>query len=646
MSRVKQKKVMSGVDAGSFLKTVRPFSDLGDDQFKRIAKKLTEAFYPEGTVILSQGLTEVNALHLIKSGGVKIYLKDEEDAEVLQEYRGPGDYFGALGIIMDTRANLFVESAEDTHCVLIPRKDFETLLETDPVVCLFFLRSFCGRYIHSAHFELQKKDDWSRTDGGGLFLFSQDVGSVIKAKLHTCLSTDTAREAAAKMAEFGIGSLLVKGDDGKIEGIITDKDLRTKVVAKGLDCDEPVRSIMSSPVQTAPSEAVCFDALFSMLKNRIHHLGVRRNDEIVGMITAHDILLLQGASPIFLFREIASQTEIERLFHIPKKIPGVVRRLIEEGARASNVNRLITVLNDQILERILTLLIKEMGTPPVPFCWMVMGSEGRKEQTFKTDQDNAIVFEDVEGKTDQEKTQIRQYFLSLADEAVHHLAACGYALCKGNIMASNPDWTQSLSVWKGLFDRWVFSPDPEEVLKSTIFFDFRPAFGKAELAFTLREHLLRKTMQEKLFIHHLAKDCVSNRAPLSLLKKFVVNKGGKYKGRLDLKTKGLTPFVDFARLMCLSNGLRPTNTLERIQALSEHKALSDEFANRIVESYEFQMQLRIVHQLQNMGAGKEPDNCIDPSELSDIERLTLKKAFQVIDDVRSFLANYFHLNLG
>jgi CBS domain-containing protein len=506
----------------------------------------------------------------------------------------------------------------------------------------FFLKSFSTRYIHSAHFALQNTKR-SQRDENSLFLFSQDVAGVVKGKLHTCLPTDTVKDAAAKMARYGIGSLLVKTDDGTVLGILTDKDLRNKLVAKGLSSLEPVQSIMSSPIKTTSSEAVCFDALFSMLKNRIHHLAVQKDGDIIGMITAHDIMLLQGASPLFLFKEISAQREIQGLYQIPRQFPGVVSRLIDEGAKASNINRMITVLNDQILDRLLTILIQDLGTPPVPFCWMVMGSEGRKEQTFKTDQDNAIIYEDVKPR---DREWIHAYFMTLAEEAVHHLAACGYALCKGNIMASNPDWTQSLTDWKKTFDHWIFSPDPKEVLHSTIFFDFRPAFGNADLAYSLREHLLGRTLAEKVFIHHLARDCQSARSPLSLLKKISVEKGGAHRGHIDLKTKGLTPFVDFARLMSLDNGLPATNTLERIQSLQDQAAISDEFAKKITESYEYQMQIRLIHQMGQIEKGESPDNYINPSVLSDIEYNTLKRAFKVIDEMQSFIENRFHLNLG
>lgn len=627
----------------TFLKTVRPFSALTEDQIIKVSRFLEEKSYPKGTLILKEGKTDIEALHIIQSGGVKLYLKDLENREILKEYRGSGDYFGALGIIMDTRANLSVETVEDTACILVPKKRFLEFLHTNPQISVFFLKSFCKRYIHSAHSEIDGKEERVKA-GNALYLFSQDVGSVMKGTLQTCLPDDTAQAAAQKMAKYRIGSLVVRNAASKVEGIITDKDLRAKLVSKGLGADEPVSSIMTSPVKTISSQEVCFDALFSMLKNRIHHLGVERGGEIVSVITSHDILLLQGASPIFLFREIAAQTRIEGLYPIPKSFPPIVRRLMADGAKASNINRVITVLNDQILDRILSLLIEEMGTPPVPFCWLVMGSEGRKEQTFSTDQDNAIIFEIPDGFAEEKAA--RAYFLDFAERAVKHLAACGYALCNGDIMASNPKWNLSLPEWQQLFDHWIFSPDPEELLHSTIFFDFRAAFGKMELAHALRQHLVRRAEREKVFIHHLAKDCLATRPPLSFFKHFVLEKEGKNKGLIDLKGKGLIPFVDFARVMCLDHGMIATNTLERIKSLEENNAIPENLALKIKAAYETQMELRLFHQLKRIQDGQQPDNYLKPSELSEMERHTLKDAFLVIGEMQSFLKNRFHLNLG
>lgn len=631
------------VTAASFLKTIAPFRDLSNDAFEALANTLTLATFPRGTVIFAQGKTPIDSLYLIRSGSVALYLRDEKDIKRRNEYRGSGDYFGALGIITQSLANLTVEVIKDTECVLIPREAFLELLTTHPRFSLYYLHAFCEKYIQPAHLELKAAPRSEEADRAPS-IFTQSIDKLVKGGVHSCLPTTTVQDAAAQMAEFRIGSVFVQSPEGELKGIVTDKDIRTKLVAKGLGCEEPVQSIMSSPVISIDGNALCFDALFTMIKHHIHHLAVERTGLPFGIITSHDIMTLQGDSPIFLFREISAQKEIEGLYPIPKAFAAVVGRLMTQGVKASHLNRIITVLNDQILARILDFLIMELGPPPVPFCWMVMGSEGRKEQTFSTDQDNAIIYDDSDGGPNDET--LRGYFLELAKVAVKHLAECGYRLCKGDMMASNPLWTKPLSSWKRLFDTWIFSPDAKEVLYSTIFFDFRAGFGSVQLADELRGHLLKRTAAEKVFIHHLARDCMEMRPPLSMFKQFKVEKEGPHKGQIDLKERGLTPFVDFARLMCLDHGLPPTNTLERLEALRKGAFISHEFAARVMEAYEFLMELRLREQLEEIHAGQEPDNHIGPSDLSELDQRALKKAFSLIGEAQSFMAAHFHLNLG
>jgi CBS domain-containing protein len=307
----------------------------------------------------------------------------------------------------------------------------------------------------------------------------------------------------------------------------------------------------------------------------------------------------------------------------------VVRGLIGEGAKAGNITQMIAILNDHILGRMLTLLEQEMGVPPVPYCWLLLGSEGRREQTFKTDQDNAILYGDPVDEAEQKAAET--YFKAFAAKAIDHLVNCGYPLCPGEIMAINPRWCQPLSVWKKYFEHWVAAPDPQELLHATIFFDFRAGFGETQLAEDLRTHLNRQIAGRELFLFHLARQCMATRVPLSFFKNFIVEKDGEHKNRLDIKRQGLTPFVNFARVLALKCGVKETNTLARLKALMEGEWIQGELWSSASEAYELQMQQRLVHQLQQIEDGILPDNHIHPADLSDLERRMLKDAFAVIE---------------
>ncbi len=410
-------------------------------------------------------------------------------------------------------------------------------------------------------------------------------------------------------------------------------------MAAGLDYHQPVSAIMNSPVLSVLSQSLCFDVLLKMMTTGIHHLAVERAGRIIGVVTSHDIMLLQGHSPYYLFKEIRGQEQIVGLYPLAQKIPEVVRGLIGEGAKAGNITQMIAILNDHILGRMLTLLEQEMGPPPVSYCWLLLGSEGRREQTFKTDQDNAIIY--ANPVSDSENQAAVTYFAAFAAKAIDHLVNCGYPLCPGEIMAINPRWCQPLSVWEGYFSHWVTAPEPQELLNAIIFFDFRAGFGDASLADSLRTHLNRQVVGRDPFLFHLARQCQETRAPLSFFKNFIVERDGEHKNRLDIKRQGLTPFVNFARVLSLKFGVKETNTLARLKALIDGEWIPEDLWSTASEAYELQMQQRLVHQLRQIEAGILPDNYIDPADLSDLERRMLKDAFAVIERLYSVLERLY-----
>ncbi|XOF32597.1 MAG: DUF294 nucleotidyltransferase-like domain-containing protein [Candidatus Electrothrix sp. YB6] len=623
-----------------FLAKIMPFNELDHETLSRVARHVKVDFFPKGTRMLHAGETEITHLYLIQQGGAKSFIVDDEGEVTLKDYRGEGDYIGALGLIRDTKATLHVETVEDTFCFLLPKAVFLDLINTQPGFSQYYLKSFSEKFVVNAYAEL-RRHKMTRRGEENLYLFSMQVGDVINKPLRTIPADSTIQQAAQKMAEFRISSLLIhQPDDTKnIIGIITDRDLTGKVLAPGLAYTEPVSRIMSSPVCTLLSQSTCFDALLKMMSSSIHHIAVERRGKITGIVTSHDIALLQGISPYSLFKEIGKQRTIAGLYPLSRKIPGIIRNLIKEGAKAGNISRMISILNDQILERLLTLLEMELGEPPVPYCWLLLGSEGRREQTFKTDQDNAILYEDP--ADEQQRRAAEEYFACFARKAIDHLVECGYPLCPGEIMAVNPKWCQPFSVWRKYFDAWVSTPDPQELLNAAIFFDFRAGFGRACLADELRQYLNALTEREEVYLLHLANQCLANRTPLSFFRNFIVEKDGEHKNKLDIKLQGLTPFVNFARVLALRYNVRETNTLARLHVLAQENILHEELWAEAADAYEMQMLLRIIHQLHQLEAGLQPDNHISPDKLSGLEKQMLRDAFEVIDRLHGVLKTMF-----
>ncbi|MBI5250011.1 MAG: CBS domain-containing protein [Desulfomonile tiedjei] len=620
------------------LRKTLPFSELDKGVLESVATKCLIDFFPRGTLIFKQDVTDVSYFHLIQKGGVKIYLTSSDTVTTLKDFGGEGETFGALPMVRGHKADLNVETVEDTFCFLLEKDVFLELVREHPGFAQYYLETFSKDLMFSAYAELRCERIRAKSRDS-CYLFNYQVRDIIKTRPEVVPSSTMVREAASTMTRLGIGSLLVRDDADGLMGIVTDKDLRMKVVAAGLDHHSPVRQIMTGPVHTIPAQASCFDALLKMMKDQVDHLAVEHRKEIVGIITSHDIMVFQGVSPLYLFREAVSQRSIQGLCEMSRKIPNLVRALAEQGAKAGDITRMVTLLNDKILSGILNLIQKDIGPPPVPFCWLALGSDGRKEQIFRSDQDNALIYEDPKDKWERQAADA--YFETLAREAVDNLLASGYPRCKSDIMASNPRWRKPRSVWEKYFNDWISSPEPREFCLALTFFDFRPGPGDKTIGDSLRKQVVSQAERHHIFMVHIAEDCLQNWPPLSFFRNFIVEKDGRHRNRLDLKARGVLPFVNFARLMALRHGISETNTLARLRLLSEEGCLSRQFYLEAREAYEFLTQLVLVRQLEMVECGTVPDGFVDPSDMSDLEKKMLKEVFAVIDRMLSHIKQEF-----
>ena len=372
-----------------------------------------------------------------------------------------------------------------------------------------------------------------------------------------------------------------------------------------------------------------------MIKHNIHHILVIKEGKLKGVLTNHDLMVLQGSSPLSFAKDLESQQTIEGLVPVSVKINRVVGLLLKEGARASNITKIITELNDRLVRKVLEIAEKKFGSPPLPYCLLSLGSEGRKEQTFKTDQDNAIIFADPE--TTSQEEEARCYFAGFTTFVLESLLRCGFPPCPADYMASNPKWCQPLRTWRRYLTDWIASPTSDALMNSLTFFDFRPVHGENVLAEDLRTYLIGILKDQKVFLGHLANMAIKNSPPIGFFKSFVVEKDGVHKNELNLKVKGVAPLVDIIRLFALERGVRETSTLERLDALRGSHTIVQEYADEFEHALEFIMLLRIHHQFAQMSAGGAPDNFINPKGLSNLEKRSLKDAFQLITTVQDLI---------
>lgn len=478
-------------------------------------------------------------------------------------------------------------------------------------------------------------------------LFVMPARDFVKGSPVTCTTETTVTEVARLMSRRGAGAAVVTAADGRPIGIVTDRDLRRKVVAEARDPQATaVSQIMSAPVVTVDPDASAFEALVEMTRRDIHHLPLVANGRLVGVVASDDLVFAQAAHPVTLAREIGRGESVAELHDAAGRVTGLVRRLVEEGGAAHEVARLVTELNDRLVLRALTLVLRALAAdegarPPGAFCWLAFGSEGRREQTLRTDQDNGLVYADAE----EAPGPAAAFYRRLSERMTAALVEIGFPPCPGRIMASNPEWCQPLSVWRRYFDRWMGETTPEHVLAASIFFDLRPLGGEEDLGDRLVQHIGATAPKETLFLRRMAKDVVDDGLPLGLFGRVVVERRGAHRGAVDLKRGGSRQLVGAARVHALAQGLGETNTVDRLRASVARGIHTEAETRDIVAAYQHLLRLRLTHQLDQLDRGEGVDNHVRVDELSRADALLLRDALRLVAEVQRRVRHHYGTDL-
>ncbi len=616
-----------------FIKKVPPFQFLDEDTLRKITEDVSMDFYPKGTTIVYQDGPLGEYIRVIKKGAVKVTIGFSEAEEVVIDYREEGELIGYLALLNSSKSKANVVAIEDTVCYLLRVDVIAELMKVNPQVNEFFQKSFLNKFLDKAYKELHSKN--RPYNIGWNLLYTTSIDEVGSKKVVTAPQDISIREAATIMSMNKISSVVLVNDNNMPVGIITDRDLREKVVAKGRNFDSPAKDIMSLPFLRVDAQETLFEALLKMIKHNVHHLPIVKDGAVTGILTNHDVILFQGTSPIALAKDIESQKDIDGLAPLALRIENIVNLLLHENLRATNIGRVIAELNDRVISKVIEIAELKYGKPPVPYCWIVFGSEGRKEQAYKTDQDNAIIYKDPD--TNSEDIEVKKYFAEFTTFIHEQLLKCGFPICPVNYVASNPKLCQSLKVWKRNYADWILELRNGSIMHSPIFFDFRPVYGDFDLAYKLREEINYYLREQRVFFGYIANRAVRNMPPLGFLKTFVVEKSGEYKDKLNLKTKGIAPIVDMIRLFALEKQVNETSTLERIEVLKDKHQIVAEYAEELVHSLEFLMMLRMRNQFEQIKQRSPVDNFIDPETLTNLEKKTIKEAFNVISKVQDLL---------
>lgn len=606
------------------LRRQAPFSTMAEDELLWLVRQLSVSYFARDAVLLEPATSPPDALFIIKQGTVTGATASGQT--VLQ--LAAGEMF-PLGALLAGRgaANRYIAST-DTFCYLLPAAGFHALLAKSPE-----FHDFCTRRIGSLLEESQRAvqseyalalDDESR--------FSRPLSSLVR-RAPLCVRADTPlADALAAMEGGRVGSVVVADSAGRPVGILTLKDVLARVTLAGVPLASPISAVMTPDPATLPADAPVADALVLMARQGIHHIPLVEDGKLAGVVSEKDVFALRRLSVEGITSAIMRCEDAARLPGLARDIGDLAHSLLAQGMDAENLTAIISSLNDRLTERIIALESeRDAALAGLRWCWLALGSEGRMEQTLATDQDNALIFAEASEKQ-------REALIAFAQRVNARLDACGFPLCKGDIMAGNPKWCMPAAGWRQQFSQWIEHGSPEALLNASIFFDFRSLAGDASLALDLRAWLNDAARKNPRFLHQMAGNALRNRPPLGVVRDFVLSEDDAHPHTLDLKLNGATPFVDAARIFALAAGSPQTNTAKRLRAAAPALNIPDSELADWNRAFHFLQLLRLRHQHGQQRAGQTPDNHLDPDTLNPLDRRILKEALRQARKVQARLA--------
>lgn len=598
------------------------FRSLPDAELSRVAARVrVERFAPNADILIHGGAPSPG-LYVIRAGNVDLLREDERGVQVFDTL-GVGEVFGQVSLIRNQPPIVTVRAREATQVYLVPAATFNQLRRDYPDFARFFATSAVERL--QTPLRLQQS-------AASPMLFQTRLGDLVHRDPVMVRPNASVREAALVMRDQNVSCLVV---DTQPPGILTDSDLRNQVLAVGLSDATPVAQVMCAPAQTLPADNLVFEGLMLMLERGFNHLPVTNGQgRVIGVITHTDILRQESRSPLFLPSQLQRARTIDDLRAYTRQVAQTVGALLDASARVSDIGRVVAVAHDALLVRLLTDAEASLGPPPCPYAWLVLGSEGRYEQTLRTDQDNALVY------AESALPEAEAYFAALADRVVGQLVECGFPRCPGEIMATNPKWRQPLQTWQGYFQRWISMPEEEALLRVAIFFDYHQVHGTLEVEPGLRP-IIERGKENRVFLGRLARAALRQSAPLNFFRQIVLERQGDQRDLLDLKHRGTALIVDLARLFALEAGVAATNTLTRLHMAVGRSSLSERGSQELAAAYELITLFRLRQQYQQIQQSEAPTNLLALSRLTDLERRELKEALLAIGRTQRSVAFTF-----
>ncbi|HRK95179.1 MAG TPA: DUF294 nucleotidyltransferase-like domain-containing protein [Rhodospirillales bacterium] len=607
-----------------FLAETQPFDSLPADVLDAVSRSLSVVALEAEAVVLKPH-QPVNNLYLVRSGRIALC----GPGGAVWSERVAGQTFGLRALLSDGFAMFRAIAVEDSSLYLIPAAVFTRLKLDHRDVDRFFTP------VGGASQSLSHADDRLSTQYQSNLLALR-VGDLMTPNPVTIEFDRPIREAARLMRDHRISCLPVT-TAGALSGIITNVDLRDRVVAEGVSADAAVETVMTRDPLTLPAERLAYDVLLTMQQRPVRHLPVTDQGRLVGVITNTDILRRQISNPDSLSGSILRRPTVASLAEVVAQVPQLLVVLAETGATAHKIGLTITTVADVTSYRLLQLAEDRLGPPPVPYVWLASGSQARQEQAGVSDQDNCIIIDDGFAEAEHGR-----YFEELARFVCDGLNACGYVYCPGEMMALTPKWRQPLAQWKRYFHAWMDEPAPEARMLASVMFDLRPIRGDTRLFDELQHDTGERARNDSVFVAHMVGNALTHTPPLGVLRRLALIRRGA--DVLDLKLQGTVPIIDIARIHAMRAGVRSANTRDRLIEAHHAGVISARGMHDLIDAFEFLSIVRLKHQSRQIKLGQRPDNFLSPKELSRIERQHLRDAFLIVRAMQTNLANTYRIS--
>ncbi|WDY57678.1 putative nucleotidyltransferase substrate binding domain-containing protein [Pseudomonas sp. PSKL.D1] len=621
-----------------FLQRFPPFNQMEHSHLAYLVEQCQLRFYASGESIIKPTDGPAEHFYIVKQGrvvGERQHLV-KPGVETTFEI-ATGECFPLAALLGERATRTEHLAGEDTFCLQLNKSAFIRVFSMSDV-----FRDFALRGVSSLLDQVNQQVRQRAVETlGTQYSLNTPLGELAMRHPVTCTPETSLREAVRLMHEQQVGSIVVVDPQRFPVGIFTLRDLRQVVAAADADLGACIEHHMTTrPFYLSP-QASAFDAAMAMTERHIAHVCLVDNQRLCGVVSERDLFSLQRVDLVHLARTIRHAPRLDSLVSLRGEIGQLVERMLAHGASSTQITQIITLLNDHTVCRVIELVLAERGDPGVPFSWLCFGSEGRREQTLHTDQDNGILFE---AANSTEAEAIRARLLPLAQHINQCLAQCGFTLCKGNVMAGNPQLCLSRTEWALRFAGFIREASPENLLGSSIYFDLRVVWGDEAGCEQLRQRMLEQVADNRIFQRMMADNALRQRPPVGRLREFVLTRQGNDKAAtLDLKVQGLTPFVDGARILALANGIGACNTLERLRQLVAKGVIDTLDGAAYEEAYHFIQQTRMQQHQRQTRDNLPYSNRLDPDSLNHLDRRILRESLRQAQRLQSSLALRYQL---